>query len=454
MTPAARTQAAIELVGMVEQSFTTPGRSADQIIRTYFKARRYAGSGDRGQVTEQVFSVLRRRAEWIWRLGDAVTPTPRLLVAAAIAAGGGLDPSAVARLFDGSDYGPAVLSAEEVTSLAQLGDQPSVAPPAWVQGNFPEWLLPHLDSRFGADLGPEMAALNGRAPLDLRANTLKGRRQKGLEALAADGVAAAPTALSPLGLRVTGRSRITGLDAYTRGLVDIQDEGSQVASLLADARPGMQVVDLCAGAGGKTLALAAAMENRGQIYAVDDDRRRLRQMEPRLLRAGARNVQIRHCDAIDPDTLADLDWFIDRVVVDAPCTGTGAWRRNPDAKWRLTPDMLARHIARQDRLLDRAAGLVKPGGRLVYVTCSLLPDENEERIDAFLNRNQEFQALPIREVWEEAVGTAFPDQAEAGDFLLLTPRRHETDGFFVAVLTRVKGGGVLSPRLDLPAGER
>lgn len=444
MTPAARAQAAIELIGLIEQSISARGQPADRIIHTYFKARRYAGSRDRAQVTEQVFGVLRRRAQWLWRSDGEAPPSPRLMIAAELTTGG----EAVADLFDGSDYGPAALSADEDRALAKMCSTPATAPPDWVAGNFPEWLQPDLEARFGSDIGPEMSALNDRAPLDLRVNTLKSQRQQALEGLASEGVTATPTELSPMGLRVTGRSRITGLKAFTGGAFDIQDEGSQVACVLAQARPGMQVVDLCAGAGGKTLALAAAMENKGQIYAVDNSRHRLRQMKPRLGRAGVRNVQTRRADVLEPAALSDLSKRADRVVLDAPCTGTGAWRRNPDARWRLTPDMLSHHTERQDRLLDRAAELVAPGGRLIYVTCSVLPQENEQRVEAFLARTSDFVALPVTEVWRDGFGTEFPGQAQAGPYLFLTPHRHQTDGFFVAVLSRAP-----RPHLDLAAGE-
>jgi 16S rRNA (cytosine967-C5)-methyltransferase len=439
MTPAARAQAAIELVGLIEQSLPVQGQPADQAIRSFFKARRYAGARDRAAVTELVYGVLRRRAEWLWCLGT--NASPRLLIATQCLMGASPDETKVTDLFDGSLYGPERLTPGEADILQNLQRLPTTPPP-WVAGNYPEWLDPYLTARFGDRLVDEIAALNQRAPLDLRANILKANRQAVQAVLAEADLAAVNTPWSPLGLRAEARTRITGLAVFKNGLIEVQDEGSQVAALLVDARQGMQVVDLCAGAGGKTLILSATMQNKGQVYAVDADRRRLRQMAPRIARAGVRNLQTLNFNAAasqdvqEDDPLSPMDECADRVLLDVPCSGTGAWRRNPDAKWRLTPDMLSHHVARQDRLLARAASLTKPGGRLIYVTCSVLEIENEDRIGLFLKENPAFKILRIQEVWTEAVGTTCPDSARGQDFLLLTPRQHGTDGFFVAVLER------------------
>jgi 16S rRNA (cytosine967-C5)-methyltransferase len=444
MIPAARIQAAIELIDSVEQSLSSHGKPADQLVRSYFSKRRYAGAKDRASVTERVYSVLRRRAEWLWRLGEEASP--RLLVAADLAIEEGLGADEVSALFNGVGHGPSALSADEVSALERLGaDAQGIAPPRPVIGNYPEWLDPHMVRRFGDSVDAEIATLNQRAPLDLRVNSLKSDRDAVQAALAGAGVATQPTPWSPLGLRAEGRARVTGLPVFKDGLIEVQDEGSQVAASLTDARPGMQVIDLCAGAGGKTLVLAATMENKGQIYGADTDRRRLSQMTARLTRAGARNVQTHRLDATASDdgdasdALTHMDGRADRVLLDVPCSGTGAWRRNPDAKWRLTPDMLDLYTARQDRLLRRGARLTKPGGRLIYVTCSLLRDENEDRITAFVAENSDFQVLPMATIWGEVMKTDCPSLAEGSDFLSLTPYQHNTDGFFVAVLGRDQG---------------
>ena len=286
----------------------------------------------------------------------------------------------------------------------------------------------------------EGAALSSRAPLDLRVNTLKAERDEAV-ALLADH--APPDAL------VAGRSAhraradaknpaIHAEPAFIKGLIEIQDEGSQLAALLAGAKPGEQVLDLCAGAGGKTLALAAAMDNKGQLYATDDDKRRLAPIHERLARSGARNVQVRTPKSVGTQ-IDDLQGRMDLVLIDAPCTGTGSWRRNPDAKWRVRPGALEQRGKEQAAILDRAAPLVKPGGRIAYVTCSVLAEENGDQVRDFLARHPEFAVAPPGEVAGALGERAFFFRravlmTEEG--LLMTPRRTDTDGFFVALLVR------------------
>ncbi|MEC9368658.1 MAG: RsmB/NOP family class I SAM-dependent RNA methyltransferase, partial [Pseudomonadota bacterium] len=311
--------------------------------------------------------------------------------------------------------------------------------PAHLRGDYPEWLTPSLEQAFGPRAAQEGAALAERAPVDLRANLIKAGRDKILKGLSK--FAATPTPLSPLGVRIQppakdGRSPHLEADpAHGKGWFEIQDEGSQLAALLAGARPGMQVADLCAGSGGKTLALASAMENKGQIYAYDSDPQRLRPIFERLKRAGIRNAQVLR--AGETEGLAALEGRMDLVVVDAPCTGSGVWRRRPDAKWRLKPAMLEQRQQEQRDVLDLAAPLLKPGGRLAYVTCSILPEENAGQVAAFLARHADFKLLPYADAWREALGTEPPASADGGtDSLLLTPASHGTDGFFVAVMER------------------
>jgi 16S rRNA (cytosine967-C5)-methyltransferase len=310
-----------------------------------------------------------------------------------------------------------------------------------VQGDYPEWLDPYLASVFGDERAEEGAALSARAPLDLRVNALKAARADVQAALSE--LAPEATAWSPWGLRLRRSAdakspAIHAEPAFIKGLVEVQDEGSQLAALLAGAKPGQQVVDLCAGAGGKTLALAAAMENRGQIYATDLDKRRLAPIHARLDRAGARNVQVRTPRAKD-DALADLAQRADLVLTDAPCTGIGTWRRNPDAKWRLRPGALAGRRKEQAAVLDRAAPLVKPGGRIAYVTCSVLAEENGEQVRGFLARHSGFAIVPPAEV-ANALGELADRFRRAvlmsEEGLLMTPRRTDTDGFYVSILRR------------------
>ena len=290
-----------------------------------------------------------------------------------------MTPTPSPRCSPGEGHAPAPLTDAE---RARLAAADLSGAPAHVAGDFPEWLAPQFEASFGADAAEEGRALAERAPVDLRVNLLKTTRDKAFAALAH--LSPEPTPLSPVGLRIAmrpdGRAPPLASDpAYVKGLVEVQDEGSQLAALLAEAKPGMQVLDLCAGAGGKTLALAAAMDNQGQIYAADADARRLAPIFARLARSGARNVQVR-APRGQADVLADLEGRCDLVLIDAPCTGSGAWRRNPDAKWRMRPGALEQRIKDQDETLENALRFVKRGGRIVYVTCSVLRAENEDRI--------------------------------------------------------------------------
>jgi 16S rRNA (cytosine967-C5)-methyltransferase len=313
-----------------------------------------------------------------------------------------------------------------------------MAPP-WVQGDYPEWLHESFSQAFGAEAAAEGEALAQRAPIDLRVNTLKAAREKVLKALARyDG---AETPYSPFGVRLPPREggarspNIEADPAHGRGWFEVQDEGSQIATLIAGAAPRMQIADLCAGAGGKTLAMAAQMQNTGQIYAYDADAIRFRPIFERLKRAGARNVQ-----TLPPGQDAALDALegrMDLVLIDAPCSGTGAWRRRPDAKWRLTPAQLAARLATQRGLLLRAAPLVRPGGTLAYVTCSLLPEENSRQIEAFLESHPEFEALDLTACAATALSRPLRNRvAPESPGLILTPARHGTDGFYIALLER------------------
>jgi 16S rRNA (cytosine967-C5)-methyltransferase len=329
------------------------------------------------------------------------------------------------------------LTPSEAECLNDLASARDERMPDHVRGNFPRWLEDELQRRFGADLAVEMAAFGERAPVDVRVNLLRATRDKARAALAEAGVASEPCRHSPVGLRLAGRASLGGLEPYRKGKVEVQDEGSQMVCLLADARPGMQVLDLCAGGGGKTLGLAAAMGGKGQVYACDVNRARLERLRPRLKRAGAHNVQLRRLASEDDPWLGTLAGGIDRVLVDAPCSGSGTWRRSPDLKWRLTPESLDRYVEMQGKLLRAAAPLVKEGGRLIYATCSILPRENEDQVRAFLAERPDFQVLSVCDIWPDAVGGTCPVE---GPFLSLTPLREQTDGFFAAVFQRGTAG--------------
>ena len=454
MTPAARIEAAIDLL---ERIAAAPG-PAGNVVADYQRARRYMGSKDRRAVADLVYGVLRRRARLDWWLerGAAVvddeTARARCRMLAHLALAENRGAGEIVAIFDAGRYHPAALTPRERDFLAALAGQ-SLAhaeQPAHVRGEIPEWLLPDFEAAFGAGLEAEVAALTQEAPLDLRVNTLKGDRDAARAALAAEGIEAAPTPLSPLGLRVAGRRNVQASPAYRDGLVELQDEGSQVVALLCDARPGMAVADFCAGAGGKTLALAAAMENRGRLLALDVDQARLDKAAARLKRGGVTMVERRVLKG--DGWLRKQSGRFDRVLVDAPCSGSGAWRRQPDARWRLSPEMLAGYLETQAKILRQAAVLVRPGGRLVYATCSFLPPENQRQVAAFLDAHPDFTALPAAEVLAGALAAAGAEpppglvhaglmdagltDAEAERLLLLTPERQGTDGFYAVVLER------------------
>ncbi len=383
MTPQARAQAAIEILDEVIAAARDRGAAADTLIQRYFKARRYAGSGDRRAVRELVYAAIRRAGE-------------RPVSGRAALVGLADDDAALAVLFDGANHAPAPISADEPRAPA---------------GSAPRWLRMQLDG-----LG-----LLDRAPLDVRVNRLKARR----EDVAIAG--AIPTPHAPDGLRLPEGTAVERLPEWEDGLIEVQDEGSQLVAIACAAAPGMAVIDLCAGAGGKTLALAAAMENEGTILACDADRGRLQRLPPRAHRAGVTIATTRLLDGgREAAMLAEEAGRADLVVVDAPCSGTGTWRRNPEARWRLTPDRLAHLVALQQRLLGVAAGLVRPGGAIAYIVCSLLDEEGPYNVAAFLAEHPGWVAEAI----------ALPAGAPRGPGLRLTPANDGTDGFFVARLRR------------------
>ena len=431
MTPSARLSAAIEVLAEIEAR----RRPAADALKDWGLSHRFAGSGDRAAIAGLVYDALRRKSSAAWLMGEA---TPRASLIGMLRRERGLDAQAMAALCNGSRHAPPPLSDREAAALAR---DALTGAPAHIEGDYPEWLDSHLARVFGDERAAEGAALASRAPLDLRVNTLAAERDQPLAKL--EHLNAAPTRWSPIGIRIrlAAEAKSPAIHAepvFLKGQIEIQDEGSQLAALLADAKPGEQVVDLCAGAGGKTLALAAAMENRGQIYATDLDKRRLAPIHARLERAGARNVQVRTPTGRG-DILADLAGRADLVMIDAPCTGTGAWRRNPDAKWRIPPGALAERLNEQQAVLERAATLVKSGGRIAYVTCSVLAEENNDQVGSFLARHPDFSVEKPADVAKVLGERAylFARAALISDQgLLMTPRRTDTDGFFVSMLRR------------------
>lgn len=427
MTPAARLSGAIEVLGDVEAR----RRPAPDALKDWGLAHRFAGSGDRAAIASLVYDALRRRASASWLMGEA---TPRAVLLGTLHLARGRSADEIAALASGERFAPAPLTAAERSALSSdaLADAPD-----HVRADVPEWIAPSIARTFGDDMVAEASALAVRAPLDLRVNALRSDR---------DGVAAelahlspVPTPWSPWGIRLQvgedGRGPSVQSDpAFIRGEFEIQDEGSQLAALISGAKTGEIVIDLCAGGGGKTLALAAMMRGEGRIVATDSDPRRLAPIHARLERSGATLVEVR-TQRGKADPIADLDGTADLVLVDAPCTGSGTWRRNPDAKWRLRPGSLSGRIKDQAIVLDRAARLVRPGGRICYVTCSVLPEENDEAVAGLLARRGGFVVADPASL---AGGVELPALAGAIRIMRhgiqMSPLRTGTDGFYVAML--------------------
>jgi len=431
MTPAARLSAAIELIDTIEAQ-RAPAAKA---LKEWGTSHRFAGSGDRAAIAGLVWDVLRRRASSAWVMDD---DTPRSRVLGMLKVERGMDADAISALCDGSRFAPQPLTSAERDALASRSPDDAPAP---IAGDYPEWLDPYLAKVFGDDRAAEAAAMASRAPLDLRVNTLKAKREKVMASLKHLG--ATETPWSPIGLRIElgADARNPGVHAeedFIKGFVEVQDEGSQLAALFSAAKPGEQVIDLCAGAGGKTLALAAMMQGKGRLIATDHDKRQLAPIHERLSRAGVHNAEVRAPKG-PGEPLSDIKASADLVLIDAPCSGTGTWRRNPDAKWRMRPGALEIRLKDQVEVLDRASAMVKPGGRIAYITCSVLSEENGEQVRSFIARHPEFAVVPPEQtagvLWDKA--DAFAAAAlKSAEGWLMTPRRTGTDGFFVSILHR------------------
>ena len=405
-------------------------RPAADALKDWGLSHRFAGAGDRAAIGNIVYDALRRKRSAGWLLG---ADTPRALGFGALLLEWNQTPQSLNDALRDDKFAPPPFDADELQSATRKLED---APPE-VRADCPDWCAPLLEAAFGEDWVAEGAALATRPPLDLRVNTLKASRDRILTELS--GVGAAPASLSRNGIRIppidgSGRHpNVQAEPAFQKGWFEVQDEGSQIAAELADAGPGMQVLDYCAGAGGKTLALSAAMENRGQIFAYDSEKARLAPIFDRIRRSDNRNVQV----LSRPQELSGLAGQMDLVLVDAPCTGSGTWRRRPDAKWRLTQKQLDVRIAEQRAILDAARIYVRPGGRLVYITCSVFAAENAGQIDAFLDRDPDFAALDHDVLWNRS----FPGKADAVRIdpargISLTPAKSGTDGFFFAALSR------------------
>ncbi len=422
-----RVQAAIEVL---DEMFNNK-RPVSEALKDWGRSHRFAGSGDRAAIGNIVYDVLRNKAstEWLMASGE-----PQKLVFGVLLRHWSFGAAGLAQAFKGDRFAPESLSSKE---LAQFEGRNLQDAPLHIQADVPEWCVASLENNFEDDWVIEAKAMTTRPPVDIRVNTLRATRGKVAKSLAKTGVV--PTAIARQGLRIPAgpdfyrQPNVQAEASFQKGWFEIQDEGSQITADLVFARPGEQVFDYCAGAGGKTLALAATMENQGQVHAHDASKHQLKPIYDRIRRAGARNIQVHAPD----DDLSPLVGRMDRVVVDAPCTGSGTWRRRPDAKWRLGPKNLETRLKEQQLALKQASAYVRPGGYLFYITCSIFPEENEDQIYAFCQNNETFELLSAGEVWQDLFGFD-KKQPWSSDMnsLTLTPASTETDGFFFAVLGR------------------
>ena len=430
MRDGARIQTAIEILERIKDAKIP----MDNTIRDFLHYKRYIGSKDRKAIVELVYNVIRAYARlewWLEKLNLADTPRHRVLAHLLLH-----DMSAhnVGLRFSGEKYCPEPLSDDEQKAVAELEGQALTHPdmPEAVQCECPPEYEKRLRDLFGNDFILQMQAMQIPAPLDLRVNTIKVTRERAEEFLATDSVKVTHTPYSPVGLRAVDKPYLSATKAFHKGLIEIQDEGSQLIAHVCGVAPGMRVLDYCAGSGGKTLALAAKMEGKGIIFAMDNDTRRLEKGRRRYKKAGVHNVEVRSLeDEKNRKWLRRQKDAMDVVLVDAPCSSSGTWRRNPDYRWKQYGPSLEEIKQMQADILARVADKVKIGGRLVYATCSLFAEENEQQVESFLKRHDNYKTMPIAEVWPE--GTPCPVR---GDFLRLTPKDHQTDGFFTAILQR------------------
>jgi 16S rRNA (cytosine967-C5)-methyltransferase len=434
MTPGARAQAAIDLIDQILSSWLSEKRfPADKLLDNYFKGHRYIGSKDRAAIGELFYWILRHKSGlewWLERLNQRVHG--RSFVFAALA----LRREYSHSLSKDSQFSPPPPDEHEqrlIEGLA-LESLEHAEMPDHVRLNYPAWVDALMRKSFGKEFEKAMRTLNEQAPTDLRVNTLKTTRDELRDALIKEGFECMPTPMSPVGLRLSKRMPIFTSPLFKKGHFEVQDEGSQMVALIADAQPGQRVIDFCAGAGGKTLAIAACMKNKGRILAWDTSEKRLGQIAERLRRAGVDNVQTHVITSEQDAFIKRHKQTADRVLVDAPCSGSGTWRRNPDLKWRFTQKDLDEVVAVQQSILQSAARLVKPGGRLIYATCSVLKEENEYQIDEFLKNSNDFRVVCAEKIWDKNASTG---EASQISYLCVTPHQDGVDGFFAAILERV-----------------
>lgn len=423
----AQVQACIELLAVQLNNQSV----ADRLLYNYFRGRRYIGSTDRARITSRFYNILRQRLTLEYYLSALkIESSPAHIMALALKR----EEADLSEVFTGEQYQPERL-AEAVLAGIESADLVDLEIPLYAQVNVPEWLMPNFLARFKDQAIDELTALNQPAPVDLRVNTLFATREQVIEDLRSAGVGAEPTPWSTVGIRLQERTPISNLSLFKQGAFEVQDEGSQLLAQVCAAKAGNKVIDFCAGAGGKALALAAAMNNKGSIIACDINAPRLQELSKRAKRAGVFNVRTLQLNHEHSKLLKRHIKTADVVLVDAPCSGSGAWRRNPDARFNLSPARLLELTQLQSQILSSAARLVKPGGRLIYATCSLFIEENQDQVDHFLNENNDlYQLSDMISTLSDAAFAPLLERSER--YLELSPQRTQTDGFFAAVLLR------------------
>ena len=427
MTPAAQIQASIELL---DDIFDT-GRPADRLISQYFRARRYIGSKDKRSISKTIYQVLRQRLSFTYLLQKhELAVTPRFLVAVSLLK----EELNLESYFDGVAYNPKPFSSDAFKSFRALDFLELDSAPISVQLNIPEWLAPKLQKSLAENYVKEMKALNCRANTDIRVNLLKVSMHDMVDLLESTTFECLQSKLSPWCIRFDQRVALTSLDSFRQGYFEIQDEGSQLLALASEASAGEKVVDFCAGAGGKSLAMAMMMNNKGVIYACDVHSKRLEQLSIRAKRAGVHNVRVHGLSSEHDKWIKQHRKMADLVLIDAPCSGTGTWRRNPDSRWNLKPEHLNNLLVLQQSILQSASRLVKPGGRLLYATCSLLAEENQLQIEQFLANNLDFKYRKI-ELPETTLSQLSANEYQQHQ-LMLSTAISGTDGFYVCALQR------------------
>lgn len=436
MTPGARLSAVIELY----DSILSTAKPSDQVMQFYFRQRKFVGSKDRRFIADMIYTLLRHYARLTWWAEKTGTRKDgRNFLLLWLTLGEQRQINDLFDLFDGAGYGPDSLTRFEKNVIEDLHDQDLEHSdmPENIRFECPEWAYKGLKKRFGDEFETEMQAVMEEAPLDLRVNTLKADRATILKKLRRDDFRVVETPYSPFGLRVEGRPPFSAHPLYMDGQFEVQDEGSQLLSLLCGAKPGEWITDFCAGAGGKTLALAAQIQNKGRIWACDIEQNRLENSRKRLRRAGVHCVELKLLDDEQDDWVKKHKGKADCVLIDAPCSGVGTWRRNPFSRWQDLGPNVKQLTDLQTRILQSASRLTKSGGRLIYATCSLLPEENQEQVDRFLKENPMFQPVSLADLWSVS-GLPLPENLDlSGSSLQLTPAANQTDGFFVSAMKRL-----------------